>query len=150
MDTNNSIHYKVSVENTYPLPNFDGCVVEVWECGGMDKLFHPTLVMGIHNVNYVSMLGLKLIRVSKRSPSEQYAYVRASITTFAHPAWYVRASCTSWRWKWPEGPDLSELVLCGGPVTPTPRCRAQRGSDRNLPLGVRWVRHKNVSHGIIL
>ena len=25
-------------------------------------------------------------------------------------------------------------------------CRAQRGSDRNLPLGVRWVRHKNVSH----
>ena len=25
-------------------------------------------------------------------------------------------------------------------------CRAQRGSDRNFPLGVRWVRHKNVSH----
>ena len=25
-------------------------------------------------------------------------------------------------------------------------CRAQRGSDRNLPLFVRWVRHKNVSH----
>ena len=25
-------------------------------------------------------------------------------------------------------------------------CRAQRGSDRNLSLGVRWVRHKNVSH----
>ena len=25
-------------------------------------------------------------------------------------------------------------------------CQAQRGSDRNLFLGVRWVRHKNVSH----
>ena len=25
-------------------------------------------------------------------------------------------------------------------------CRVQRGSDRNLPLFVRWVRHKNVSH----
>ena len=25
-------------------------------------------------------------------------------------------------------------------------CRAQRGSNRNLPLFVRWVRHKNVSH----
>ena len=25
-------------------------------------------------------------------------------------------------------------------------CRAQRGLDRNLPLFVRWVRHKNVSH----
>ena len=25
-------------------------------------------------------------------------------------------------------------------------CRAQWGSDRNLPLGVRWVRHKNVLH----
>ena len=25
-------------------------------------------------------------------------------------------------------------------------CRTQRGSDRNLPLGVWWVRHKNMSH----
>ena len=25
-------------------------------------------------------------------------------------------------------------------------CRVQRGSDRNFPLGVRWLRHKNVSH----
>ena len=25
-------------------------------------------------------------------------------------------------------------------------CQAQRGSYRNFPLGVRWVRHKNVSH----
>ena len=25
-------------------------------------------------------------------------------------------------------------------------CRAQRGSDLNLPLFVRWVRHKNMSH----
>ena len=24
--------------------------------------------------------------------------------------------------------------------------RSDRGPDRNLPLGVRWVRHKNVSH----
>ena len=25
-------------------------------------------------------------------------------------------------------------------------CRGQRGSDRNLPLFVQWVQHKNVSH----
>ena len=61
----------------------------------MDKLCHPTLCNG-YNVNYVSMLGLKLTHVDRRSPREQYVYVRASITTFAHPAWYVRASRTRW------------------------------------------------------
>ena len=61
---------------------------------GMDKLCHPILCNG-YNVNYVSMLGLKLIHVS-RSPSKQYVYFRASITTFVHPAWYVHASSTRW------------------------------------------------------
>ena len=44
---------------TYPFPNFTDYIVEVWE---WDKYFHPTLDNGC---NYVSMLGLKLIHISK-------------------------------------------------------------------------------------
>ena len=44
------------------------------------------------------------------------------------------------------------MCICSPDLNLTPLaaflrfCRAQRGSDRNLPLGVRWVRHRNVSH----
>ena len=48
-------------EITYPLPNFNGTAVEVWEW----VWFHPTLYDGCRD-NYLSMLGLKLIHVSKR------------------------------------------------------------------------------------
>ena len=59
----NYIHHKVWDEITYPIRNFNGCTVEVWE---KDKQFHPTLYNGC---NYLSMLGLKLNHVSKRAPS---------------------------------------------------------------------------------
>ena len=44
---------------TYPFPNFNGLTVGTL---GMDKLIHPTLHWA---GEYLSMLGLKLIRVSK-------------------------------------------------------------------------------------
>ena len=46
-------------EITYPLPNLNGVSL------GLDKLFHPTSYNGY---NYLSMLRLKLIHVSKRGP----------------------------------------------------------------------------------
>ena len=48
-------------EITYPFPNFNGATIEVWD--GY-KQFHCTIYIGC---NYLSMLGLKLIHVSKRS-----------------------------------------------------------------------------------
>ena len=42
----------------------------------------------------------------------------------------------------PYSPDLNLTPL----VAFLRFCRAQRGSDRNLPLFVRWEWHKNVSH----
>ena len=56
----NHIHYKVWDEITYSFPNFNGCTVEVWE---RINNFNPHFIMG---GNYLSMLGLKLIHVSKR------------------------------------------------------------------------------------
>ena len=47
---------------TYRSPNFNGCTVDVWEL--IKLTFHPTLYNGC---NYLTMLGLKLIHVSKRS-----------------------------------------------------------------------------------
>ena len=46
-------------EITYPFPNFNGCTIEVW-----DKWFHLTLYLAC---DYLSVLGLKLIDVCKRS-----------------------------------------------------------------------------------
>ena len=48
-------------EITYPIPNFDGRTVDV----RMDKSFHPTLYWACY---YLSMLGLKVICISKRVP----------------------------------------------------------------------------------
>ena len=53
----NDIHYKVWDEITCPFPIFN-----YWSLG-MDKLFHPTFNWAC---DYVSMLVLKLIHVSKR------------------------------------------------------------------------------------
>ena len=44
-------------EITYPFPNFNCCIVEVWE-----------VISNYWTCDYLSMLGLKLIQVSKRSP----------------------------------------------------------------------------------
>ena len=52
-------------EMTYPFPNFNGGRFHRWSLG-MDKSFHPTHYNGC---NYLSMLGLKLIHVSKRGYS---------------------------------------------------------------------------------
>ena len=67
---------KVWDEITYPFPNFSGCAVEVWK---MDKLFHTTLY---NWCNYLSILWLKLINVSKRGlwslfikPSIRYSWL---------------------------------------------------------------------------
>ena len=59
---------KVWDKITYPFPNFNSCTVDVL---GMDKLFHPTLYNGC---NYLSMLGFKLIHVSKRTPGDIYLH----------------------------------------------------------------------------
>ena len=62
--TTNCIYFKVWDEITYPFPNFNGC-----------RYFHITL----YNVcNYFSMLGLKLIHVSKRGHwgCFQWSYIR--------------------------------------------------------------------------
>ena len=55
---NNHTPSKVLDEITYPFPNFNGCTIEVWE---MDNWFHPKVNNGC---NYLSILGLKLIRAS--------------------------------------------------------------------------------------
>ena len=56
----NLMHSKVWDEITYPFLNFNGCPVEVWEwISNFIQIF-------IMDVNYLSMLGLKLNRVSKR------------------------------------------------------------------------------------
>ena len=44
-------------EIAYPFLNFNGCT-------GMDKQFHPIFYMDA----YLSMLGLKLVHVSKKGP----------------------------------------------------------------------------------
>ena len=54
---NNHMPCKMWDEITYPFPNFNH-----WSLG-MDKYFHPTFYNGCDNF---SMLGLKLIHVSKR------------------------------------------------------------------------------------
>ena len=54
----NHMPSKVWGEITYPFPNFNGCTVEVWEW-----INHFTFYNGC---NYASVLGLKLIYVSKR------------------------------------------------------------------------------------
>ena len=56
----NYIHYETWDEITYPSPNFNGCTVEVWEW------ISNTLYQAC---DYLSLLGLKLIRVSERGPS---------------------------------------------------------------------------------
>ena len=58
------MHSAVLYEITYPFPNFK--VYTFWSLG-MDKDFHPTLYNGC---NYLSMLGLMFIHVSKTGPCE--------------------------------------------------------------------------------
>ena len=63
---NNHIPSKMWDEISYPFPKFQ------WlhhQNLGMDKKFHPILYNGC---NYISMLGLKLIHVSKRLPVRSY------------------------------------------------------------------------------
>ena len=54
-------------EITYPLPNFNGCIVEIRE--GINN-FIPDFIM----CDYLSMLGLKLIHVSKSVPISLIPY----------------------------------------------------------------------------
>ena len=61
----NHMRSKVWDKITYPLPNFIGATVEVWE---WIKKFHPTHYNGC---NYLSMLGSKLIHVTKGAPGRQ-------------------------------------------------------------------------------
>ena len=60
----NQIHHKVRDYITYPSPNFSGATVEVWERIGN---FTPHFIMDVDPC----MLGLKLIRVSKRDNKKQ-------------------------------------------------------------------------------
>ena len=58
----NHIHYKMWDEITYPFPNFNSSGIGVWEW--MNN-FIPHVT---GHMFYLSMLGLKLIHVSKRGP----------------------------------------------------------------------------------
>ena len=57
----NDINHRVLGEITYPFPNFNGAVIEVWK---WINYFHLTGNV----ITYSSILGLKLIHVSKRGP----------------------------------------------------------------------------------
>ena len=65
----NRIHYKVWDEITYTFPNFNGTAVEVWEwvsnfvCERMGILT-PRVYW---TLDYISMLGLKLIHIGKKA-----------------------------------------------------------------------------------
>ena len=69
-------------EITYPFPNFIGCTVEVWE---WISNFISTLYNGC---DYLSMLGLKLIRVSKRGPRSMDVETHQS---WLAPSWKVNS-----------------------------------------------------------
>ena len=53
-------------EIIYPIPNFNGCTVEVWE-------WKSNFVLGC---NFLSMLGLKVDHVSKRGPRNPDKYTQ--------------------------------------------------------------------------
>ena len=55
----NHMPSKICDEITYPVPNFNGCTVEVWE---WISKFIPQVYDGYI---YLSMLGLDLVHVSK-------------------------------------------------------------------------------------
>ena len=61
----NPMSSKVWDEITYPFSNFNDLPLKFGN--GLDKLFHSALYNGC-NVSYLSMLGLKLIHVSKKGP----------------------------------------------------------------------------------
>ena len=56
---------KLLDEIIYPFPNFNGASL------GKDMQFHPAFH---HVYNYLSMLGLKWIHISKRGPSKFQSY----------------------------------------------------------------------------
>ena len=58
---NNYILYNMLDEITYPFPNFNGCAIEVWE---LINNFVPHFWV----YDFLSMLGIQLNHVSKRSP----------------------------------------------------------------------------------
>ena len=57
---------------------------------GMDKLCHPTLCNG-YKVNYVSMLGLKLTHVNRRSPGQRTICVRSRINNDVRTSRLIRS-----------------------------------------------------------
>ena len=78
------MHHKVWDEVIHPFPNINGTAVDV--CLAMDKQFHPTPQWAC---DYISMLGLKLIYVSKLDPG-----VSVSETTMKNMVreWYESTS----------------------------------------------------------
>ena len=71
----NHMPSKVWDEIPYPFANFNGCTVEVWE---WISNFIPHFVM-----NVITMLGLKLIHISKMRPRcPFYKYVLTSISAW--------------------------------------------------------------------
>ena len=65
----NYIKYKAWDDITYPFPNFNGATVEVWE---WINNIHPILYWAC---DYLSMMGLKLIHVSRRGPEASFTNV---------------------------------------------------------------------------
>ena len=77
---------KVWNEITYPFPNFHGCTVEVWECLS-NFITYPTLYNGC---NYLSILRLKLFRVSRMRPTSFGNLSYKTVTpTSTEPEWHA-------------------------------------------------------------
>ena len=91
----NHIHYKVSYEIIYPFPNFQQR--RRWSLG-MDKFFYPTLCW---SCNYLSILGLYFIYVSKRYARVLFKYKKhlsrwlASLIGYCHETTFW----DSYMWK---------------------------------------------------
>ena len=80
-------------EITYPFPNFNGCTMEVWEW--ISNFIPHTLYNGC---NYLPMLGLKLIHVSKRGDLN-----KMSTFYWMKFHWSFWSSNRHWFWYWSLG-----------------------------------------------
>ena len=100
-----SISYKVWDEITYPFTNFNGATIEVWEWISNPTLYYrvstalskwkidlfKNFLMPISKKNtyYLSMLGLKLIHVSKRGPWKMLPRRTIALEKLQHDRKYI-------------------------------------------------------------
>ena len=117
----NYLHYKVWGEITYPPPNFIGAAVEVWEW----------ISYAIQNwvCDYLSMLGLQLIHVSKNGPLGDNISVSVCIST--RNTGCVRGAP---RWRHQMKTFSALLALCEGNPLVTGGFPSQRPVTRSFDV----------------